>query len=74
MATLWRGTVGPDLTIYIQTPDPKEPSPTKLVDVNYDVRCMTVRREKGSDFEPAALRRVGFEVSEWVHDVSKKAS
>jgi hypothetical protein len=74
MATLWRGIVGPDLTIYIQTPDPKEPVQSgKLVDVDYGVRCMTVRREKGADFEPAALRRVGFEVSEWVHDVANKA-
>jgi hypothetical protein len=74
MATLWRGTIGPDLTIYIHTPEPKEQAQSgKLVDVNYEVRCLTVRREKGADFEPAALRRVGFEVSEWVHDVAAKS-
>ncbi|KAF2273284.1 uncharacterized protein EI97DRAFT_383901 [Westerdykella ornata] len=83
MATLWRGTVGPDLTIYIRDPnaqyqDAKESAQTqqgnaKLVELNEDVRCLTVRKERGVKFEAAALRRVGFEVGEWIRDVTNKA-
>lgn len=73
MATLWRGTVGPDLTIYINSSEAKEGSPGgKLVEVNEEVRFLTVRKEKGSKFEEAALRRVGFEVGEWVRGVGSK--
>jgi hypothetical protein len=70
MATLWRGTVGPDLTIYIHTTETKEtPHGGKLVELNDEVRCLTVRKEKGSKFEVSALRRVGFEVGEWIRTV-----
>jgi hypothetical protein len=75
MATLWRGTVGPDLTIYIYTPESKDGTTSaKPVEVNEEVRCLTVRKEKGSKFTAAALRRVGFEVGEWVRDISNKTS
>ncbi|KAF2005317.1 hypothetical protein P154DRAFT_357684 [Amniculicola lignicola CBS 123094] len=73
MATLWRGTVGPDLTVYVSTADPKEgTSNGKLVELDEAVRCLTVRREKGKDFDTSALRRVGFEVGEWIRGVGKK--
>ena len=72
MATLWRGTVGPDLTIYVKTLEAKE-QPKKLVELNEEVRCLTVCREKGGSFENSALRRVGFEVSEWVQGIGLKA-
>jgi hypothetical protein len=66
MATLWRGTVGPDLTIYIKSGDKEGREGGKLVDVNDEVRCMTVVKEGSGKFAEAALRRVGFEVGEWV--------
>ncbi|OAG05303.1 uncharacterized protein CC84DRAFT_1094566 [Paraphaeosphaeria sporulosa] len=66
MATLWRGTVGPDLTIYIKSADKESREGGKLVEVNEEVRCMTVVKEGGGEFREAALRRVGFEVGEWV--------
>ncbi|ORY06240.1 hypothetical protein BCR34DRAFT_590673 [Clohesyomyces aquaticus] len=71
MATLWRGTVGPDLTIYVQNADPKDTPPRggKLVEVNEEGRYLTVKREKGGAFDEGALRRVGFEVKEWIHGV-----
>lgn len=78
MATLWRGTVGPDLTIYIRSPEaaPEKEGPAtvpKLVDLHEDYRCLTVRKEKGNKISDSALRRVGFEVGEWVRDVAQKA-
>lgn len=66
MATLWRGTVGPDLTIFIKSGDKECRDGGKLVDVNDEVRCMTVIKEGSGKFSEAALRRVGFEVGEWV--------
>ncbi|KAL5398804.1 hypothetical protein PMIN06_008433 [Paraphaeosphaeria minitans] len=66
MATLWRGTVGPDLTIYIKSADKESREGGRLVEVDEVVRCMTVVKEGGGAFRDAALRRVGFEVGEWV--------
>ncbi|KAF2190720.1 hypothetical protein K469DRAFT_736478 [Zopfia rhizophila CBS 207.26] len=73
MATLWRGTVGPDLTIYVNNVEGKEGLGGKLVELNEEVRCLTVRREKGGRFEDSALRRVGFEVSEWIRGIGGKS-
>ncbi|KAF2200506.1 hypothetical protein GQ43DRAFT_373670 [Delitschia confertaspora ATCC 74209] len=72
MATLWRGTVGPDLTIYVESGERKEGGTSKLVEVDDQVRYLTVRKEKGARFEDSALRRVGFEVGEWVRGIGSK--
>ena len=70
MATLWRGIVGPDLTIYIKDAKDEELVREKLVELSEDVRCLTLRKEKGSTkLSDGALRRVGFEVSEWIQAV-----
>jgi hypothetical protein len=66
MATLWRGTVGPDLTLYVKTYDAKEGQTGAKPDMDDSVRCLTVFKEKESKFADADLRRVGFEVSEWI--------
>ncbi|KAG9185749.1 hypothetical protein G6011_07080 [Alternaria panax] len=68
MATLWRGTVGPDLTLYVKSYDPKEGQVGAKPDMDDGVRCLTVwrSREAGARFAEADLRRVGFEVGEWV--------
>jgi hypothetical protein len=66
MATLWRGTVGPDLTLYVKTYDAKEGQTGAKPDMDDVVRCLTVFKEKEGRFSEADLRRVGFEVSEWI--------
>ncbi|KAL6711354.1 slightly ste11-like protein [Coniothyrium glycines] len=66
MATLWRGIVGPDLTIYVKTYDAKEGLGGGKPDVDDAVRCLTVFKEKESKFTEADLRRVGFEVNEFM--------
>ncbi|CAI6265946.1 unnamed protein product [Periconia digitata] len=112
MATLWRGTVGPDLTIYVKSPSPaphashaggaaassadsegrdveREREKGRLVEVNEEGRWMSVvcqhgGGEKGKGggkgvvaakgkggFAEAALRRLGFEVGEWVRGVGR---
>ncbi|KAH7116736.1 hypothetical protein B0J11DRAFT_99681 [Dendryphion nanum] len=73
MATLWRGTVGPDLTVYVNSLDPKDQGHVgKQVDVNEEVRLLTVKKEKNRRIEESALRRVGFEVGEWVRGMGTR--
>jgi hypothetical protein len=70
MATLWRGTVGPDLTLYVKTHD-KESGGSKP-EMDDAVRCLTIGKEKDGKFTDADLRRVGFEVSEFINGMSVK--
>jgi hypothetical protein len=68
MATLWRGMVGPDLTIYVKTHEKgAESSKPEMDDV---VRCLTVGKERDGKFTDADLRRVGFEVSEFINGMT----
>jgi hypothetical protein len=66
MATLWRGTVGPDLTLYVKSFEPKEGQTGHKPEMDDGVRCLTVWKSKEGRFADADLRRVGFEVGEWV--------
>lgn len=72
MATLWRGTVGPDLTIYIRSYE-KDHGGAKP-EMDEKVRCLTVAKEKDGKFTDADLRRVGFEVSEFINDMGGKSA
>jgi hypothetical protein len=72
MATLWRGIVGPDLTLYVKSYDTKEQPQGKMVELDDSVRCLTVMKQAGGEFKDASLRRVGFEVSEWVRGLGRK--
>lgn len=74
MATLWRGTVGPDLTIYVKTYDAKDGFAGAKPDMDDTVRCLTVFKEKDGKFAEADLRRVGFEVSEWIKGMGSPKS
>lgn len=74
MATLWRGIVGPDLTLYVKSYDAKEQPQGKMVELDDSVRCLTVMKQAGGEFKDASLRRVGFEVSEWVRGLGRKDS
>jgi hypothetical protein len=64
MATLWRGIVGPDLTIYVKGVDGDEGGG---VEVRADCRVIVVRVGKGGKGGKEGLvRRLGFEVGEFV--------
>lgn len=75
-ATQWRGIIGPDLTIYIRDASPGEPQHSvdmDAVDGRPDIGLFVVSRAGGEaeqgavgKLEASVLRRVGFEVSEWV--------
>lgn len=60
-ATQWRGVIGPDLTIYLKDGEEKG----KLVEQSEEEKLFVVR--KGTDeVDGATLRRLGFEIGEWV--------
>jgi len=68
MATMWRGILGPDITVYIKEESGEDAAREreKMVDVKEEVKCLVVSKVKGHYIEERALRRVGFEVGEWV--------
>lgn len=73
MATLWRDTVGPDVTVYIKDENGDDDAD---VEVKKDVRCITVKRKKtlgagGVKLGEAELRRLAFEIGEWARLLGK---
>lgn len=87
MATLWRGIIGPDLTVYVKSvsndrDDREELQRNGAVEVRTDCRGIVVRVERKEGLglgigmgagmemhtgvEEKVLRRVGFEVLEFV--------
>ncbi|KAM0553846.1 hypothetical protein ACHAPJ_007192 [Fusarium lateritium] len=66
MATLWRGTVGPDLVVYVKPSLEEEIAKLGTVDFHKNPGLMVVRIAVGKDLDEATERRVAFEVVEWV--------
>ncbi|KAK5120262.1 hypothetical protein LTR85_006468 [Meristemomyces frigidus] len=68
-ATQWRGVVGPDLTIFLRDAVVGETGKA-TVEMMEEGNLFVVKRtrsepDKGLELEASALRRLGFEVSEW---------
>lgn len=65
-ATLWRGTVGPDLVVYVKPS--REEEMAKSATVAYQPRpgLLVVMVPIGKDLDEATERRVAFEVIEWM--------
>jgi HMG box factor, other len=79
-ATQWRGIVGPDLTIYIRDATVNE-SGRSTVEILEEGNVFVIKRavadgDKNAKLDPSALRRLGFEVGEWVRafGVEKRGS
>jgi hypothetical protein len=71
MATLWRGIIGPDLTIYAARVGKDEVSGGGIgggggVEVRKDCSAIIVRVEEGKKMDEKTARRLGFEVMEFV--------
>jgi HMG box factor len=71
MASLWRGCIGPDITIYIRecTKDELDRVGGNPVEVRLqDVRTVILRKVAGTprELEEKALKRVGFEVEDFL--------
>lgn len=69
-ASQWRGIISPDLTIYVAdaaTGDGGKQSVDILDEGNlFVVKRTKVNGKEALEIEPSTLRRLGFEVSEWV--------
>lgn len=61
-ATQWRGVIGPDLTIYLKDGEEKG----KMVEQIDEEKLFVVRKAIEGEVDGSTLRRVGFEVGEWV--------
>lgn len=74
MATLWRGIVGADLVVYIQTSPEEEMDKLKTVEYFKALNAMVVRVPVGKGLSEATERRLNFEIIEWVTDIWPKPS
>lgn len=63
MATLWRGIIGPDLTIYAARVGKDEQAG---VEIRQDCSAIIVRVDEGKKMDEKTARRLGFEVMEFV--------
>lgn len=63
-ATMWRGVVGADLTIWIKNSEPDDVAKHGGLEVREDAKALILRKEEGKEFGGKALRRLGFEVAE----------
>ncbi|OJD35942.1 hmg box protein [Diplodia corticola] len=72
-ATLWRGIVGPDITVYVRDVSELDLPVGKPVDVLEQgaSKCLMVKRVVGKEIEESALRRLGFEIGELIRSVSQ---
>jgi hypothetical protein len=68
-ATQWRGVVGPDLTIYLKDGEEKG----RMVEQKEEARLFVVRRGLDAEVDGSTLRRLGFEIGEWVRSFGEGA-
>jgi hypothetical protein len=68
-ATQWRGVVGPDLTIYLKDGEEKG----RMVEQKEEARLFVVRRGLDAEVDGSTLRRLGFEIGEWVRSFGESA-
>lgn len=77
-ATQWRGIISPDLTIYVRNAASSDTGKSN-VDIMADGNLFAVKRTKAEgkdsmEIEPSVLRRLGFEVGEWVQAFGANAA
>lgn len=70
MASLWRGAVGPDITVYIRDCDAQEMKhASNPVDIRLqDAKTVVVRKLANSpnEIEEKVLKRLGFEIEDYL--------
>ncbi|KJZ80351.1 hypothetical protein HIM_00201 [Hirsutella minnesotensis 3608] len=70
MATLWRGTVCPDLIVYVTRSDDEEHSERRTVELSRRMGLIVVKVPAGKSLDEATERRLAFEVMEWMREGS----
>ncbi|CAG8286625.1 unnamed protein product [Penicillium salamii] len=67
MASLWRACVGPDITVYVRESGKEEIERMGAVEVRLqDARTVVLRKVAGKDLEEKALKRMGFEIEDFL--------
>ncbi|KAL2862863.1 putative HMG box transcriptional regulator [Aspergillus lucknowensis] len=71
MASLWRASVGPDITVYVrecEAPEMKQVGGNPVEIRLHDARTVVIRRPANSpkELEDKVLRRVGFEIEDYL--------
>lgn len=69
MATLWRGIVGPDLTIFVTRVGADEMNRLGGVEIRLDCGAIIVRIPETGKMDEKTARRLGFEVVEIVRNI-----
>lgn len=69
MATLWRGIVGPDLTIFVTRVGPDEMNRLGGVEIRGDCGAIIMRVAETGKMDEKTARRLGFEVVEFVRNI-----
>ena len=91
IATLWRGIIGPDVTIVVRSQAQEQGNSTSPKDTRdngngetrggavppvevklIEARTVLLRGEGGGKVSESGLRRVGFEVGEWLRGLAEK--
>ncbi|KAF4512292.1 hypothetical protein G6O67_001453 [Ophiocordyceps sinensis] len=70
MATLWRGTVCPDLIVYVMPSDEEENNERRTVELSRRMGLIVVKVPAGKGLDEATERRLAFEVMEWMREAS----
>lgn len=70
MATLWRGTVCPDLIVYVMPSEEEESSNRRTVELSRRMGLIVVKLPAGKGLDEGTERRLVFEVMEWMREGS----
>ncbi|POR38139.1 Repressor of filamentous growth 1 [Tolypocladium paradoxum] len=70
MATLWRGTVCPDLIVYVTPSEEEENSNRRTVELSRRMGLIVVKLPAGKGLDEGTERRLAFEVMEWMREGS----
>ena len=72
MATLWRGIIGPDVTVYTTRADTAEIEILGTVQVNKEQFSIILRVPETGKMDEVTARRLGFEVLEMAIKVEER--
>ncbi|KND94160.1 Repressor of filamentous growth 1 [Tolypocladium ophioglossoides CBS 100239] len=70
MATLWRGTVCPDLIVYVMPSEEEENRNRRTVELLRRMGLIVVKVPAGKGLDEGTERRLAFEVMEWMREGS----
>ncbi|KAL3960163.1 hypothetical protein ACCO45_005280 [Purpureocillium lilacinum] len=70
MASLWRGTVCPDLVVHVMPAEDEETGSRRVVELSRRLSSILVKLPSGKEIDEGTERRIAFEVMEWMREGS----